>query len=221
MTKHGMGVMAVCITIFAVISSCASMKLENYRAVSPAVMYKNDFSDGNIEPLNADGLGRSIKLEEGALHFKASNEGEGVHAGFPQYISDGTYISFKLKLGPDNPTGHPSSHINFLWNDNGGRICINFDQGGIGGFMSFPDGSDAGLPQISGSGLSTDVWYDLSFVLLDRKMTIFKNGRKLKTIPLHEQLPEYGRFELECHQDMWIDDLLIQEIENFVLIEES
>lgn len=208
------------ITLFA-FASCASMKLENYTPVGLKVLYEENFTQGEeIESLNIDAHAGYIRLEENALHFHAAENGDGNGASYNVALGDGVRISFRMMLGADNPSGHPSSHINFLWNDAGGRICINFDQENIGGFINYPGGGDGSVPQISQTGLRTNQWYDLTFIILDRKLTIFKNGLRLKSISLDDRIPRSGRFILECHQDMWIDDLVIARIDDFVLNKE-
>lgn len=208
------------VVLFA-LSSCASMRLENYEEIGSDLLYMEDFTQGeDIESLDIEARHGFIKLENDALHFHAAENGNGNGATFQIPLRDNVLISFRLMLGPDNPTGHPSSHINFLWNDNGGRICINFDQNSIGGFINYPGGGNGSISQISQTGLKTNQWYDLTFVVLNRKITIFKNGTRLKTISLNDKIPASGRFVLECHQDMWVDDLIITRIDDFILKED-
>ncbi len=200
------------IAVLLILSSCATLKLENYRTNQPKVLYENNFSS-TTSGFTIVLEGKLLQIENNSLHFlSAAGDVHGAHASLDIPFGNNSFTSFMLKLGKKFNPGHPCSHINFLWIRRS-RICILFDQSGITGFTEF--GDEFNHLNISSRSLKTNEWYHITVFIQDYEMTIFIDGKRLKPIKLDDRLSSKGHLVFECHQEMWIDDVKVTEISSF------
>ena len=206
------------------ISSCASMKLVNYEAVNPKVLYETDFSqdDGMFRLLsNVKEVGIA-EIENGELHLKANNTDIGRMANLKMPFGNNSVTSFKIKLGKTITQRHPNSHINFFTPiitspDLRTRYCIMIGENGIGTFTNLNGNhvSDSWLKK----NFSINKWYDVSVSIQDYDLKLFIDGNLAIEKELNNKLPVKGYLIFECHQEYWIDDLKVVEVDTFDLPE--
>lgn len=211
MKKYFSYILAIMVIALFTLSSCTSMKFENYSFTDPSVLFQSDFSELPDE-VNLD---HNIRLVDGEIYSLAP-KGAGTGWSLNVPFGDGTSVSFRIKLGEKINPPHPGSHINFL-SSGPGRLCINIDQSGIGSFWQIGENFFGGGKRTEKS-IKTDEWYDVKFLLYERSIVMFLNGSKVKTVQINKDLPYVGNLTFECHNEMWIDDLVVTKFTDYEVV---
>ena len=211
MKKYFNVTLLIIVVMLFALTSCASMKYENYSFADPSVIFQTDFT----ELPNEINLGHNIRLVDGEIYSLApKGAGTGWNLNVP--FGDGTSVSFRIKLGEKINPPHPGSHINFLTNGPS-RLCINIDQSGIGSFWQIGE-KFSGSAKHTKKSIKTGEWYDVKFLLYERSIVVFINGSNVKTVRINKDLPSVGNLTFECHNEMWIDDLNITKFTNYEVV---
>lgn len=190
------------------------MNFNNYRMHEEKVLFQSDFA---VLP---EGINihqpQSIILDDEELHFTAP-EGEGLGAEIPVFYTDPVHISFRLKLGKDINRPHPLSHIN-LFTNGAKRFCINFDTQSIGSFYQLSQ-DEWGEGFHSNSKLARNQWYVIDILVKESKIAIFINGKRRISTTLPADVNKTGGLRFECHNEMWVDDVMISSIQGFEIVD--
>lgn len=193
--------------LLSMFSSCASMKLVNYHFQGEETIVDTDF--GEI-PSPVKGVGGNVTHEDGTIHSRAP-KGEATSWYVDTPISRKSRISFRMKLGEQiNGENHPAVHINMLQQVDPvhQRIVVMMDEKwGVGYFWNGENKDGDG--HISEKNLELERWYRIDLVLNESTILIFVDGSRLGSAPLNSDLPGWGTFVMECHNEIWIDDLRI------------
>lgn len=192
------------------ISGCAGMRLDHYHFAGDEVTHESTFDriPEYVRQLE------HVSLEEGSLHSRAP-VGGAAHWVIPDAVSRHSLVSFRLKLGSDVNPGHPSSHINVLQrHPPHRRLVVNFDtEWGTGYFWH--TATKNGNGEVSPRSLSANTWYAVDLLLDGDTMTVFVGGARLGRVPIADDLPERGAFVVECHNELWLDDLRIRDYDGY------
>lgn len=207
-----LGILALILTC----GSCASMNFDNYRLSGEETVFEADFS--SIPQGIKIEQPAHINLDDGALHFRAP-EGDALGVDVPVRFTEPAALSFKMKLGESINPPHPPSHINFYTGrttEGWKRVCLNFCYREIGSFYQRGD-TFSGLSAI-GSGLGQGSWEEVVVLADDGKLTVFINGDRRGSVSLPGDYQQSGGLNLECHNEMWIDDLEIVQLGSYDVV---
>ena len=204
-------ILILIMAVLVITGSCASMKLVNYEAVNPKVLYETDFSQD-------DGMfdfylrGEILEIKDGVMHLKGKPDGTAAHAYFKIPFGRNSITSLKFKISKYGPEGF----LNFLsgGHDLNTRIAIIMRRSSFGVF-AWVNGKSVYNKFYSNKSLAPGKWHDITVSIQNDTLKLFINGRSSLNAPLDEKLPLKGYLNLECHKEMWIDDLKVVEVDTF------
>ena len=192
------------------ITNCASMKLVNYEAVNPKVLYETDFSqdDGMFY---FEARGEILEISDGVIHLKGKPDGSVAHASFKIPYGRNSVTSLKFKISKDGPAGF----LNFLSSrDLNTRFVIIMRSSNFHVF-AWVNVKTVYNKFYEVKSLTPGKWHDITVSIQNDTLKLFINGRSFLKAPLDEKLPLKGHLNFECHKEMWVDDLKIVEVDTF------
>lgn len=202
----------IVLSLFLIIS-CASAKLEKYRAQEPGLLYKTDFSTVD-DGFKVESAGAIAEISGGTLHLKASSEnGEPAVMSLKVPFGNNSVTSFLLKLGADLKMDNPAAQLNFLTTAES-RFSIILSKGNIS-YATKVEGKESVPVEPHKKRFRVNEWYDMVIALQDYSLTIFIDGKRSKAFNLNRKLPARGILVFECPQEYWIDDLRIMQVSSF------
>ena len=203
-------VLILIMAVLVITGSCASMKLVNYEAVNPKVLYETDFSqDDGMFDFNP--RGEILEIKDGVMHLKGKPDGPAAHASFKVPFGRNSVTSLKFKISKDGPAGF----LNFLSSrDLNTRFVIIMRSSNFHVF-AWVNVKTVYNKFYEGKSLTPGKWHDITVSIQNDTLKLFINGRSFLKAPLDEKLPLKGQLHLECHKEMWVDDLKIFEVDTF------
>ena len=203
-------VLPVLIILVFFITSCASMKLENYDFSGEKLIYETDFRSvqGPVEVLSE---GQKVELDDGTLHLVGVQDGPAAHVELMEPFGNNTVLRFGLLLSESRP----EAFINlFVQEEN--RMTIIFRDENIHVFANA--GGQELYSSIKQPGIKAGIFHQVLLLIADYELLIFVDGKLLKKSPVPDGLPATGHLNLESHGEFWINNLIIESITRYKLL---
>lgn len=199
------------IGIVLLLGSCASMKLENYSSEGENVLFRTDFSTLDDRFMIAS-PGKTVEIDQGALHLVGEPEGEPAHVELAEPFGNNSVTSLKLKLSK----ARPEAFINFMASEEGRLAFIFRDEN----FHVFADhnGKNVYDALMDYRGMATEEWKDITVAIVDYDVLLFFSGRLAKKFELPDDFHSQGMLNFECHDEYWVDDLVIKKVSSFQFV---
>ncbi len=192
-----------------VLSDFAALRYEESYAMES--VYETDFSrddDAFVYEL----IGKVNEIKKGVLHLKGiSASGKTAMARLERQFGNNSITEFRIKFGKQIDVG-----IRFLWMEDD-RIILVFNEDGIN-IVSYLDDKKVSESRNT-IRLDSGRWYDVRVSIEHYTVTVWIDEEQICIIMVDSQLPSKGFLSFGTDQELWLDDLRIEQ-EPVVLKEE-